>query len=366
MRDSDVNSNVIKAKVLGTKASYSNSLQKMASVLCIVSTVVCSAFATAKQEVSVYSGRQEALIKPLLEKFTQQSGIEVNLVTGNGDALLSRIKAEGQFTAADVILVADVGRLVRAKNMGLTQAIDTDEVTSVANKYWVEEDKHWVALTKRARPIMIKKGDFSTNPITHLSDLTDSRFKNSICIRSSSNIYNQSMVSGLMDIWGEAKTLQWAKGLVANFARTPKGGDRDQISALVAGECSVAIANTYYLGGMLSSKDENTRNIAQQVEVIWHDQGEDEMGVHVNVSGAAITKYAKQKDNAQKLLAFMLKQDAQKWYAEVNHEYPVIEGVELSPELSELGPFKAQSVALTTIGENNAKALMLMDRAGWK
>ena len=334
--------------------------------LCCVSVIMCSSFQLMAQEVNVYSGRQEALIKPLLDKFTQQSGIKVNLVTGKGDALLSRIKAEGQFTAADVILVADVGRLVRAKQMGLTKPISSTQVIDVAHKYWADESKHWIALTKRARPIMVKKGDFSEDPITHLQDLTDGRFNNSICIRSSSNIYNQSMVSGLMDIWGNDKTLAWAKGMVANFARSPKGGDRDQIKALVAGECSVAIANTYYLGGMLSSKDENTRNIAQQVQVIWHDQEANEMGVHVNVSGAAITKYAKQTQNAEKLLAYMLTQPAQKWYAEVNHEYPVIEGVAYSPELTSLGEFTGQTVPLTTLGENNAKALMLMDRAGWK
>jgi iron(III) transport system substrate-binding protein len=287
-------------------------------------------------------------------------------VTGKGDALLSRIKAEGQFSEADIILVADAGRLVRAKDMGLTQAIESTSVLSLADKYWLEENQQWVALTKRARPIMVKKGTFSDNSITHLSDLADSKFANSICIRSSSNIYNQSMVSALMEIWGEAKTLEWAKAMVANFARSPKGGDRDQIKALVAGECSVAIANTYYLGGMLTSKNEETRKIAEQVKVIWHDQGANEMGVHVNVSGAAIAKYAKNKASAEQLLSYMLTAKAQKWYAEVNHEYPVIEGVALSPELTSLGLFSGQDVPLVKIGENNAKALMLMDRAGWK
>lgn len=287
-------------------------------------------------------------------------------MTGKGDALLSRIKAEGQFTPADLILVADVGRLVRAKNMGLTQAIESPTVTKVAGKHWLDENNHWVALTKRARPLMVRKGTFDNAPIMHLQELTGVEFNKGICVRSSNNIYNQSMVSALIEIWGEDKTLAWAKGLVNNFARSPKGGDRDQIKALVSGECKVAIANTYYLGGMLSSKDEDSRKIAEQVKVVWHDQGENEMGVHVNVSGAAITKYAKHKENAEKLLAYMLSEDAQKWYAEANHEYPVVEGVTLSDELVSLGGFTGQNVALSTIGENNEKALMLMDRAGWK
>lgn len=335
------------------------------SLLC-VGLIFSACFQVSAQEVNVYSGRQEALIKPLLDKFSEQSGIKVNLVTGKGDALLSRIKAEGQFSAADLILVADIGRLVRAKEMGLTQAIEAKGLSDVAGKYWVEENNQWVALTKRARPIMVKKGAFTNDPIDHLSDLTDKRFANSICIRSSSNIYNQSMVAALIEIWGEAKTLAWAKGLVANLARSPKGGDRDQIKALVAGECTVAIANTYYLGGMLSSKEEETKNIAEQVEVVWHDQAEGEMGVHVNVSGAAIAKFAPNKTNAEKLIAYMLTDEAQKWYAEVNHEYPVIEGVALSQALSALGDFSGQTVALKKVGENNAKALMLMDQAGWK
>lgn len=331
-----------------------------------ISLLLVGSIQAIAQEVNVYSGRQEALIKPLLDKFSEQSGIKVNLVTGKGDALLSRIKAEGQFTTADIILVADVGRLVRAKNMGLTQALTSADITGAIENKWFDNEKHWVALTKRARPIMVKKNTFINNPIMHLAELTEPKFANSICVRSSSNIYNQSMVSALLEIWGEAKTLDWAKGLVNNFARSPKGGDRDQIKALVAGECSVAIANTYYLGGMLSSKDTDTRKIAEQVQVVWHDQGENDMGVHVNVSGGAVTQFAKNKENAEKLLAFMLTEPSQKWYADVNHEYPVLANVPSSPELKGLGAFAEQQVMLKTVGENNAKALMLMDKAGWK
>ncbi len=323
---------------------------------------------SAATEVNIYSGRQEALIKPLLDKFTEQTGVKVNLVTGNADALLSRIKAEGQYTAADLVILADVGRLVRAKNMGLTQALSKTDVLDIAGANWHDEQGHWVALTKRARPIMVKKGSFDPSTLTQLSQLTDAKFANSICIRSSDNIYNQSMVSALIEIWGTEKTQTWAQGFVNNFARSPKGGDRDQIKALVAGECSIAIANTYYLGGMLSSKDEDEQKIAQQVAVLWNDQGpeSDKMGVHINVSGAAITQHAKNVENANKVLTFMLTESAQQWYAEVNHEYPIIDGVALSPELESFGDFKAQQVSLEKVGENNAEALMLMDRAGWK
>lgn len=315
-------------------------------------------------QVNVYSGRQEALIKPLLEKFTQETGIEVNLVAGKADALLSRIKAEGQFTPADLVILADIGRLVRAKQMGITQTIGAS-VLSYVDPQWQDKQGHWLALTKRARPIMVKK-DFDVSKITGLQDLTKAEFLDDVCIRSSSNIYNQSMISALIVKKGETHTLEWAKGLVKNFARTPKGGDRDQIKAMVAGECEVAIANTYYLGGMLTAKDETTRKVAQQVQVIWPDQGENGMGTHINVSGAALVAGAKNKSNAEKLLAFMLTEQSQQWYAQVNHEYPIIDGVAWSPELSALGQFKAQSVPLDEVGANNAKALLLMDKAGWK
>ncbi|MDT0594685.1 extracellular solute-binding protein [Glaciecola petra] len=319
----------------------------------------------------MYSGRQEALIKPLLDKFTEETGITVNLVTGKGDALISRLKAEGQFSPADMIVMADVGRLVRAEQMGLTQAISEQTVLSKLDAKWQDKQGKWIALTKRARPIMVKKGTFEDNSLVSLMQLTDEKYRNSVCIRSSSNIYNQSMMSGLIALWGEEKALAWAKGLVANFARSPKGGDRDQIKAMVAGECSIAIANTYYLGGMLAAKDKTTREVAQQVKVIWHDQtnltgSEPGMGTHVNVSGAAITAHAKNKANAETLLAYMLTDEAQQWYAQINHEYPVIDGVALSPELASFGEFKGQDLDLKTIGKNNANALILMDRAGWK
>ena len=218
-------------------------------------------------------------------------------------------------------------------------------------------------LTKRARPVMVKKG-FDVSRISTLEDLTKPEFANKICIRSSSNIYNQSMTSALIVQQGEDATLAWAKDLVKNFARTPKGGDRDQIKAMVAGECEVAIANTYYLGGMLAAEDAATREVAEQVQVIWPNQAN--RGTHINVSGAALIKGAKNKSNAEKLLDYMLTESAQQWYAQVNHEYPVINGVAWSPELESFGTFKAENVPLFEVGANNAKALMLMDKAGWK
>jgi iron(III) transport system substrate-binding protein len=316
------------------------------------------------EEVNVYSGRQEALIKPLLDKFTARTGIEVNLVTGGSDALISRLQSEGDLSPADVIIMADAGRLVRATDLGLTQAISNTSLLERVPASFKADNNHWVALTKRARPIMYRKGEVSPDAISTLEELTQPQWKNQVCIRSSSNIYNQSMTASLILIQGEDKTLEWAKGLVDNFARSPKGGDRDQIKALVAGECKLAVANTYYLGGMLTSADEETRQIAEQVGVIWPDQ--DGSGTHINISGAAITKYAQNTEQAQALLSFMLEAESQQWYAEANHEYPLLEGVQWSEQLQSFGTFKAQDIDFEKMGQLNDDALRLMDKAGWR
>lgn len=332
----------------------------------ITAVVLSSLFLPAAfaEQVNVYSGRQEALIKPLLDKFTSRTGIEVNLVTGKGDALISRLQAEGELSEADLIIMADAGRLVRANQLGLLQSLTGPDLLERVPAELRASDNNWIALTKRARPIMYVKGKTDPSSISSMADLAKPSMANQICIRSSSNIYNQSMIAALILLNGEAQTQNWAEGMVENFARSPKGGDRDQINAMVAGECSVAIANTYYLGGMLDSQDPATRAVAEQVGVIWPDQ--DGNGTHINVSGAGMTKYAPNKSNAEVLLSFMLEQESQQWYAEINHEYPIIEGVKWSDELASFGQFKGQNVDLEKMGALNADALRLMDRAGWR
>lgn len=341
-------------------------INKFIFTLLFASVSIPTVFSSAAlaDEVNVYSGRQEALIKPLLDKFTARTGIEVNLVTGGSDALISRLQSEGDLSPADLIIMADAGRLVRANKLGLTQAITDAAILETVPQSFKADNNHWLALTKRARPIMYRKGEVSPDSISKLAELTNAEWKNQVCIRSSSNIYNQSMTASLILIQGEEATSEWASALVENFARSPKGGDRDQIKAVVAGECKLAVANTYYLGGMLSSADEETRSIAEQVGVIWPDQ--DGSGTHINISGAAITKYAQNTEQAQALLSFMLEAESQQWYAEVNHEYPLLEGVQWSKELQSFGTFKAQDIDFEKMGELNDEALRLMDRAGWR
>ncbi len=316
------------------------------------------------EQVNLYSARKEALIKPLLDKFTQQTGISVNLVTGKADNLITRLKSEGKYSPADLLITTDVGRLYRAKQQGLTQQITLSEAVATVPSQFRDEQGHWLGLSLRARPIMVAANSVNAQTITSLEDLADPQWKGRVCIRSSNNIYNQSMVAALIAQLGESATQQWVNDFVKNFARPPQGGDRDQIKAVAAGLCDLAIANTYYLAGMLSSDDETTQQQAKKVTVIWPNQNS--RGAHINISGVALAKHAPNKESALLLIDFLLSQESQLWYATANHEYPVLDGVAWSDILQSFGQFKTEQVPLGQLGELNAAAVQLMDRAGWK
>ncbi|MCB1752837.1 MAG: Fe(3+) ABC transporter substrate-binding protein [Gammaproteobacteria bacterium] len=318
----------------------------------------------AAGEVNLYSARKEALIKPLLDRFTEQTGITVNLVTGGADALLKRLQSEGRNSPADLLITTDAGRLYRAREAGVTQPVVTEALRQAVPEAYREPDGHWYGLSLRARPIFYAKARVSAEELSSYEGLADPKWAGRICIRSSGNIYNQSLVASMIAHQGEAKSEQWALGLVKNFARSPKGGDRDQIKAAAAGECDIAVANTYYYGGMISGKDEAERQAAEKVAVFWPNQSG--RGTHVNVSGAALTAHARNRDNAVKLMEFLVQPESQSWYAEVNYEYPVREGVAWSALLQQWGRFKSDNLNLSELGKYNSQAVMIMDRAGWK
>ena len=316
------------------------------------------------EQVNLYSARKEALIKPLLDKFTQQTGITVNLVTGKADNLITRLKSEGKYSPADLLLTTDVGRLYRAKKQGLTQAILMTDAIADLPVNFRDEQGHWLGLSLRARPLMVSVDSVDAQSITSLEDLISPQWKGRVCIRSSNNIYNQSMVASLITQLGQSAAQEWVNGFVKNFARPPQGGDRDQIKAVAAGLCDVAIANTYYLAGMLSTKDETTLQQAKKVNVIWPNQAD--RGTHINISGVALAKYAPNKDAAIKLIDFFLSKESQLWYATTNHEYPILADIAWSELLQSFGTFKAEEVQLGQLGKLNAEAVQMMDRAGWK
>ena len=328
-----------------------------------VCSVLFGHVATAA-EVNLYSARKEALIQPLLEKFTSETGIKVNLVTGKADALLKRVTSEGVNSPADILLSSDAGRLHRAKVAKVTQSFRSKKLEAVIPASYRDPEGHWYGLSLRSRPILYVKGKVNPSELSSYEALADPKWKKRICIRSSNNIYNQSLVASLIAANGEAETLAWAKKLAANLARRPKGGDRDQIKAAAAGQCDIAIANNYYLAGMLTSNDAAQRAAANKMGVFWPNQNG--RGAHVNVSGAALMHSSKNKDNAIKLIEFLANRDSQQWYAETNGEYPVVPGVKTSALLSSWGAYKADTLNLAKLGELNPKAVMLMDHAGWK
>lgn len=320
--------------------------------------------ALADGEVNVYSARQEALIKPLMDEFTQETGIRVNIVSARADALLQRLRSEGRNTPADILITVDAGNLHSAKQAGVLRQVESDLLKEAIPESYRDPEGYWYGLSMRARPIMYVKGKVNPEQLSTYEALADEPWRRSICIRSSSNVYNQSMVASMIIANGEAETEAWARGLMANLAQPPRGGDRDQIRAAAAGVCDIAIANTYYLGQMLNSDDEAERAAAESIGVFWPNQGD--RGTHVNVSGAGLIAHTENVDNAVKLLEFMASDRAQQWYAEANQEYPVKPGVEWSNTLSDLGDFEADSVNLGRLGEHNAAAVRLMDRVNWR
>lgn len=316
-------------------------------------------------EVNVYSGRKENLIKPLLDRFTEQTGIKTNLVTAKADKLLTRLKNEGRNTPADVFITVDAGRLYRAKAAGVFATLDSDILNQAVPQHLRDPDAQWVGLSQRARVIFYSKDRVKADELSTYEDLASAKWKHRVCIRGSSNIYNQSLVASMLSANGNKAAQAWADGLVMNMARPPKGGDRDQIKAAAAGQCDLAIANTYYYGKMLTSKKDTTQvKAANAMGLFWPNQ--DDRGSHVNISGAGITKHAKNPQNALKLLEFLVNPESQKWYAEVNFEYPVSEDAEISELLQSWGEFKSDKVNLDKLGKNNAEAVRIMDRARWK
>ncbi|MBU2862263.1 Fe(3+) ABC transporter substrate-binding protein [Reinekea forsetii] len=330
----------------------------------ITAGIVALTATSALAEINVYSSRQEALIKPLLDQFSEQTGIDVNLVSGKDDALITRLTTEGKRSPADILITADAGRLYRAKTADVLQPLNSDVVNAKVPASLRDSDDYWTGLTMRARPIFYVKGQVSESELSTYEALTDAQWKGRICIRSSSNIYNQSLIASMVDANGVEAAETFAKGLVDNFARPPSGGDTDQLKAAAAGLCDIAIANTYYYGRLVNSDKASDNEVATKLGVFWPNQ--DDRGTHVNVSGVAITKASKNVEESKQLIEFMLSTEAQKWYSEVNNEYPVVAGVEAAKALADLGEFKADAVNLTVLGENNEAAVKLMDRAGWK
>ncbi len=333
--------------------------------LLLLLPLVALATPVQSAEVNVYSGRKEALIKPLLDRFSEQTGIQTRLVTAKADTLLVRLQNEGRNTPADLFITVDAGRLHRAKKAGVLQPVESETLKAAVPAQLRDPDGQWYGLSQRARVIFYNRERVQPSELARYEDLADPKWKGRICIRGSGNIYNQSLVASMILANGEQATEEWVRGLVRNMARPPRGGDRDQIMAAAAGVCDLAVANTYYYGKMLTSrKNPAQREAARKMGLLWPNQ--QDRGTHVNVSGAGVTRHAKNRDAAIRLLEFLVIPEAQQWYAEVNYEYPVVEGVPVSERVRSWGEFKADRVNLDRLGELNPEAVRIMDRAGWR
>jgi iron(III) transport system substrate-binding protein len=320
--------------------------------------------AESKGEVNIYSYRQENLIRPILDSFSEQTGIQVNLVTGAADGLIERLRNEAAASPADVLLTVDAGRLVRAREMDLLQAVESTTLTERIPVAYRDTDSHWFGLSKRARVIFYDPQAVSEDELPGYLELTDPRWNGQICVRSSDNIYNQSLLAAVIAHQGQEPAEQWAEGVVANMARDPQGNDRAQITGVAVGVCDLALANTYYYGRMLESSDPTERENAEQVAI--HFPSLAEYGTHVNISGAGVTKHAPNRDNAVALLEFLASDTAQRFYADVNHEYPVVDSVEPGATVAGWGTLNADSLNVTRLGELNQEAVRTFDRAGWR
>lgn len=320
--------------------------------------------ATDSKVVNLYTDRHYDTDEALYKTFTEETGIKVNVVKGKSDELIERLKREGKDTQADLLITADVGRLYKAKTDGLFQTVTSEALNNSIPENYRDPDNKWFGLTVRARVIAYAKDRVKPDKITSYEDLTKPEWKGKILVRSSSNIYNQSLLASFIEINGEEKARTWAKGVLANMARQPEGGDTDQMIAVAAGQGDVAITNTYYYGRLLASDKPEEKKVAESLGLIFPDQNG--TGTHINVSGIGLTKEAKNKETAIKFMEFLASEKAQKQFAENNHEFPVNPKVETPELLKSWSEFKTQDIRLAKLGELNSQAVKVFDEIGWK
>ena len=323
-----------------------------------------SAQGSSTRVVNLYSARHYDADSQIYQAFADATGIKVNLIEAEADPLIERIKSEGANSPADVLVTVDAGRLWRAEQAGLFQPIDS----AVLKKAIPENLRHpqglWFGFSKRARVIMYNKAKVNPSDLSTYEDLTNAKWRGKILVRSSSNVYNQSLTGSILAADGAAKTEAWARGLVANFARPAQGNDIGQIQACASGVGSLALCNTYYLVRLAASKKSEDQAIANKIGVFFPNQRD--RGAHVNISGGGLVKTSPNKEAAIKFLEFLASPRAQEIFAKSNYEYPVVANAPIDPLLARYGKFKEDSLNAAVFGRNGAAALQIMDRAGWK
>ncbi|QRG70275.1 Fe(3+) ABC transporter substrate-binding protein [Brevibacillus choshinensis] len=317
-----------------------------------------------EQSVNIYTARHYEVDDVLYKNFTDKTGIKVNVVKGKAEELIERLKREGQSSPADLFITVDGGVLNNAKQNGVLQPVQSDVIEQQVPKQLRDQNNEWIGLSTRARVIVYSKDRVKPEQLSTYEDLAADKWKGKVLVRSSTSLYNQSLVASMIELNGEQKTEEWAKGVVANMSRTPEGGDRDQAKAIAAGVGDVAIMNTYYVGQMVNSKDAEEVKASEKIGVFFPNQST--TGTHVNVSGAGLAKHSKNKENAVKLIEFLTSEEAQALMSKENFEFPVNEKAQKPELLKSWGDFKTQQIDFSKLGEHNKKSIEIMNKVGWK
>ena len=320
-----------------------------------------SAAPAPAQEVNLYTSREPALIKPLLEAFTKQSGVKVNTIFA-ASGLEERLRTEGANSPADVLLTVDIGRVQQAKDYGVIRPVTSDVLVQAIPAAYRDPDGYWFGVSLRGRVVYASKDRVKQDTITY-EELADPKWKGKICTRSGQHVYNIALFGAVVAHKGEAKAEEWLKGLKANLAKKPSAGDREQAKDILAGVCDIALGNTYYVGLMRAATDEQ-RQWGEAIKVLmptFQETG----GTHVNISGIAMTKGAPNPENARKFMEFMVSDAAQKIYADVNFEYPVKAGIPLDETVASFGELKPDTLPIAEVAKNRKVASQLVDKIGF-
>jgi iron(III) transport system substrate-binding protein len=338
----------------------------MKTILISLALLAVSPLSGAQEQVlNLYSSRHYQTDEALYADFTKQTGIRIQRIEAPEDALIERLKNEGAASPADVLVTVDAGRLWRAEQAGFFQPVKSAVLEARIAAHLRHPQGLWFGFSTRARVIVYNRNAVKSGELRTYQDLADPRWKGKLCMRSSSSVYNLSLMSALIARDGEAKAEDWARRVVANFARPPRGGDTDQIRAVAAGECAATLANTYYYARLARSQKADERAAVTATGVAWPDQ--DANGTHINVSGAGVLKHAPHRDAAIKFLEYLASDDAQRHFADGNNEYPAVAAVRTdNRELAALGRFKPDTLNVGELGQHQAAAQKAYDRAGWR
>ncbi|WP_296418149.1 extracellular solute-binding protein [Pseudooctadecabacter sp.] len=319
--------------------------------------------AFAEGELNLYSSRHYDTDERLYSDFEEMTGITINRIEGNADELIARMQAEGRNSPADILLTVDTSRLERAKDTGILQAVDSNILEDRIPANLQDSDNQWFGFSQRARVIFFDKADVSNPPSTYL-DLADPAYEGMICIRSSTNTYNQTLLASIIENHGEDVARMWAEGVVANMARAPQGGDTDQLRGIVSGECDISVSNTYYFARAIRTDVDGLSDSIDMIGLQWPSQGAE--GAHMNLSGGGVAAYAPNRDNAVAFLEYLASDQAQQYFSAGNDEYPAVAGVTLSDEVASLGEFQADDVDLSAVAKQLPLALTIFNDVGWE